>query len=127
MAAEAAFLKLWGKLFRAFRLVMDMDTFSLILSRLFLRALEARDPVLKALAARALDTRELGAWAREVWLIDRYLDSSFRELVGRFWRQNSRRRLILGVLGSRTAQRSRQAMKSSVSMSGTSSSSSCSV
>ena len=57
---EAAFLKLCGKL-RAFLFVMDMDTFSLILSRLFFSAVEASDPVEKALTARALETSELEA------------------------------------------------------------------
>ena len=104
---------------------MDMETFSLILSRLFFKAVEAREPVEKALTARALDTSELEA-CDKVGLtpIDRYFESSFKLLAGRFCLQNSRRRLILGEVGSSTAQRRRHAMKSSVSMSGTQSSSS---
>ena len=122
---EAAFLKLCGKL-KAFLFVIDMETFSLILSRLFFRAaVDARDPVEKALTASAFDTREFEACERVgLTPMDRYFESSLMLLAGRFCRQNSRRRLILGEVGSSTAQSRRQAMKSSVSMSGTRSSSS---
>ena len=68
---------------------MDMFTFSLILSKLFLRlrALLA-SPVEKALAASALETRELEVWERAGFTPrGRYLESSFRLLVGRFWRE----------------------------------------
>lgn len=60
LLTEAAFLKLCGR-DNEFLLFMDMDTFSLIVSRLFFSALDVNELVEKAFAARALETSELEA------------------------------------------------------------------